>query len=562
MSNKIKKVYFVFLGCLFFLPVSSFAYDKTEMVYSYLNYDGSVKSTNVHSQLTKLSKGDIIDYTDLEEIKNLNGDEKFSRESDKIIWKSTGKDIFYQGKIKKELPIKITTKYYFNDREVRPNDIKGKSGTVKIVYQFKNNEYDYDSGMHTPFVISTISLLSSNNNSNISVSSGKVIDTGKNSVVVGIATPGLYNDLNIDELRDMDQVVVQYDTTKYKMNEVYFAATPKLLNDVDVSKLNKVDSINESMNTLQDGMNTLESGSYSLDSGINQLDNGISELNVGIEKALNGSMDLSNGLTLVDQNSSKLQSMSDLVGNLYRTYIDNKNLLDSISNGDVQRKYEEGIKNAYSQKSELETKLSGVNALITALEEIQKTQELSEEQSNQLTSLLENKAQLEGGISQVNAGISEAEANLTSLPLAASKLSGAVETLSNILVGILGVSSIDEVNESTISIFSNQIGSLVSGIHSLTEGSNTLSSGLRQLYDGSNKLKDGSSQLRDGSNQLKNGVVKINRDGIQKLSSYSSKLVQYSDKVKKLISLSKNYKGFSGKDTSNTIFIYKLSNEK
>ena len=63
-----------------------------------------------------------------DDIKNINGREKFSLDSGTLTWKSTGKDIFYQGKVTEELPIKVTAKYYLNGEEVNPKKIKGKSG--------------------------------------------------------------------------------------------------------------------------------------------------------------------------------------------------------------------------------------------------------------------------------------------------------------------------------------------------------------------------------------------------------------------------------------------------
>ena len=48
----------------------------------------------------------------LEEVK-----EKFSRDSEKIVWKSTGNDIYYKGKMNSELPIKVSVKYYLNNEE-------------------------------------------------------------------------------------------------------------------------------------------------------------------------------------------------------------------------------------------------------------------------------------------------------------------------------------------------------------------------------------------------------------------------------------------------------------
>ena len=94
-----KKIYYLLLINLLVLPFSCLAYDKTETVFSNLKTNGEVKDTNVSVQLSKIEEGDVLDYSALEKIKNTNGKEKFSRDSEKIVWKSTGNDIYHKGKM-------------------------------------------------------------------------------------------------------------------------------------------------------------------------------------------------------------------------------------------------------------------------------------------------------------------------------------------------------------------------------------------------------------------------------------------------------------------------------
>ena len=52
-------------------PFNAFALTKTETIYSTLGVSGNVKKTTINTKLTDISKGDIEDYTYLENIKNL-----------------------------------------------------------------------------------------------------------------------------------------------------------------------------------------------------------------------------------------------------------------------------------------------------------------------------------------------------------------------------------------------------------------------------------------------------------------------------------------------------------
>ena len=145
--------------------------------------------------------------------------------------------------------------------------------------------------------------------------------------------------------------------------------------------------------------------------------------------------------------------------------------------------------------------------------------------------------------------------------MAPAKIMGANEVISTILMNVLGVNSMDYVNDNTIQVFHQQLGELMSGVDTLQKGSNSLTTGLNQLVEGSKKLDNGSLQLQDGSKELSSGITKINQEGINQLVSISNEINYSSNKIKKLISLSKNYKGFTGTNVDKTIFIYRLSNK-
>ena len=557
--KKINKISLIVISVLLLSPINIFALTKSETVHVSLDYTGKVTNTIVNTKLTKLNSGDVTDYTYLTNIENLNGDEKLSLENEKLTFKSNGKDLVYQGKINNELPIKIKTKYYLDGKEVNPKDIINKKGTIRIEYALENTSYDYSSGMHTPFVVSNILLLDTNNTSNVSVNTGKVVSTGSNNIVVGLASPGLYDDLGLSELSDMDKIIISYDTTKFSLNDCYFAMTPKLLEDIDVSRLNRVDELNSSLNTLQNGMNKLESGSKELSTGASKIDNGMESLSTGIEQALKGSETITEGLNQVVLGSSKLESLTTLIDSLYSTYNDNNKLIETISSGQAKAQYEQGINDATLKKTELENTLSQVNAGISQLEQGEALGVLTEEQKAQLATLRGQRTQLEAGIEQYAQGISKAESELAQLPLNAAKLEGANEAIAKIIMGLLGTTNPSDINETNINNFKSQLTALVGGISSLKDGSKELTTGLDRLNNGSKELANGTSSLKEGSKELANGIIKINNEGIKKLSDYGSKLTNYSHKVKTLIKLSKDYNGFASDNSDNTIFIYKLS---
>ena len=83
----------------------------------------------------------------------------------------------------------------------------------------------------------------------------------------------------------------------------------------------------------------------------------------------------------------------------------------------------------------------------------------------------------------------------------------------------------------------------------------TLNNGLLELNSGLEKLYNGSSELYTG-------ITTFNTEGIKKLGSYTGIINTYTSKAEALVSLSKEYKGFTTNNSNETIFINKVKSEK
>ena len=544
-------------------PASVFAMTKNETIYSTLNYNGVIEKTTINTRLSDLEKGSVVDYTKLDDIKNINGREKFSIDSGTLTWKSTGKDIFYQGKVTEELPIKVTAKYYLNGEEVNPKKIKGKSGDVKIVYSFTNESYDKSSGMYTPFVVTTTSIINSDNNTDIDISNGKVVNTGTKNIVTGISAPGLYDSVGLNELKDMDKVTITYNTTKFSMNEVYFVITPKLLSEVDVNTLSKVDSLNSSLNTLQNGMNELQNGSSTLNDGAKKIENGTKSLNDGLKSATNGMQEVNSG-------ASELNSKVTSINSLVNALVDIMTNGNSTDSGVIERvNYEKQVINSYDA---------------TILPKIEKLQTLylgNVQAINTLKNTNESISQIYNGYSLGNFKLDSTDTRalpilseyftnlLMSQGMSSEEINSTITNLTTVkktYEGNLQLITLLEGNNQALLTSKDLIGTVSSKLSELNEGTNKLSNGTKQindgltkLYSGSNALLSGTVNLSNGTNTLNEGIIKINNEGISKLTEYGNKAVTYKNKVKTLTNLSKNYKGFASDNSDSTLFIYKIS---
>jgi len=565
-------------------PFNAFALTKTETIYSTLGVSGNVKKTTINTKLTDISKGDIEDYTYLENIKNLNGHEKFTRDGEKLTWKSTGKDIFYSGKYNDELPVKVNIKYYLDGEEVKPRDIKGKSGTITMKINFTNNSFDSKSGMYTPFVVSTTMLIDGENNSNISISTGKVVSTGTKNVVTGISAPGLYESTNLSNFKDLDTLTISYKTTDFSTNEIYFVITPKLLSEVDLSTLDKVDSLNSSLNLLQDSMNQLESGANklndgtaSLKDGVNKLNSGtksardgskklndgVSSLNSGIKQSLDGAKALADGTGKVDTNlqtiiagikeqennlTAKSSAMQEQLKQVTELQQNNQATIDKLTTGNQQ--IEAGV-NAQVSKYDLDitsndfsTKLEYAHSKALIDDNTYKTYKASYDNNVGLITLLTDNND------SINTMVGSLESSLSEINTALTTLDGYLSRLQN-----EGTSMTKSGAQSLYAGLSK----IYAGSTTLNSGTESLTSGLEALYSGTQTLVGGTNELSSGTSELANGISKINSEGINQLANYGEKAVNYKNKLKTLTNLSKNYKGFASDNADTTIFVYKIA---
>ena len=299
-------------------PFQAFAMTKEESVYSNLNSDGTRFKTVVTNHLSEMKNTEIEDTTELKKILNINGKETFTLENHKLTWSYKGNDIFYQGDFEKELPIETSVKYYLDGKEINNKELIGKSGQVKIEVSLKNiDQHNIDGEeLYTPFVV-TLGAMLDKNQENISISNGKVVNSGNKFILVGIASPGLYESTSIEKLKEMDKIVITFHTKKYKQPTIYTVATPKLIENSDLEVLNKLDDAYSKVGLLKSNMDTIENGASSLESGAIQLLKGTNEISSNLltvknymEELTKGTYDLNQGINqiiaAIDTSSSSL----------------------------------------------------------------------------------------------------------------------------------------------------------------------------------------------------------------------------------------------------------------
>lgn len=294
-------------------------FSKEESVYVKADASGNVKKTTVSEWLKNPEKGTISDTSELKDIKNVKGDETFETGSNNnVSWKSEGNDIYYQGTIDKELPVDVKVSYKLDGKSISPKDLKGKSGKVEIQFSYDNkskqtvNVNGEDVEMYTPFTMVSAMMLSSDEYSNVSVENGKLISDGDKKIVVGVAFPGLANDLNLKDL-DMDidipeTVTITADVKDATVGTSITMASAELMNEFGLDDIDSFDDLQDSIDDLEDATNQLVDGSKEAADGSKELADGAGTLNDGAGTLASGAGTLADGVNTLNEKSGTLVS--------------------------------------------------------------------------------------------------------------------------------------------------------------------------------------------------------------------------------------------------------------
>lgn len=309
--------------------------DKDESVYLISDANGNVNKTIVVDHLKNKDKKDTLeDASNLSDIENVKGKEKFTQSGDKLTWQAGGKDIYYQGTATAEPPVTQKVTYYLDGKEISPEDLAGKSGKVKIRFDYTNTTSYTETvngekqTVSVPFAAVT-GLVLGDGFENIEVTNGKAEVSDSSSVVLGYALPGLKDslgikdgdldgDVNIPEYVEMTADVENF-SMPAAMTFVVNASDYVSTDGIDTSDLDDmINDLKDASTKLQDGSKTLAEGTDTLSDGLSTLQSklgtfasGVGTLQSGLKAYTDGVSTLSGGLNTLGNSTGALVSGAD-----------------------------------------------------------------------------------------------------------------------------------------------------------------------------------------------------------------------------------------------------------
>ena len=569
--------------------------DKDESVYLISDANGNVNKTIVVDHLKNKDKKDTLeDASNLSDIENVKGKEKFTQSGDKLTWQAGGKDIYYQGTATEEPPVTQKVTYYLDGKEISPEDLAGKSGKVKIRFDYTNTTSYTETvngekqTVSVPFAAIT-GLVLGDGFENIEVTNGKAEVSDSSSVVLGYALPGLKDSLGIkDKDLDGDVNIPEYmEMTADVENFSMPAAMTFVVNASDYVSTDGIDTsdLDDMINDLKDASTQLQDGSKTLAEGTDTLADGLSTLQSKLGTFASGVGTLQSGLKTYTDGVSTLSGGLNTLGNSTGALVSGADKLNSgagqLASGSATLK--DGLKSYTDGASQLNTGLNQLNdntgslaTGVTSLNDGAKTLSDGINAANkgaagvsagaaQLKTSIDTAKtgadSLAAGAKQVDEGVGQLTQSLSDMPeTIKTNINKSLEPLNELNVGTLfktlGYIDTDKITADNVSAAAdaavNNARDIIDALTNMQNQNpsatyNQILVGLSQgkgavsVYSAVNQsitdsastvqaLKDGSAKVSDGASSLDAGLGRLS-DGASELSSGASDLAKGTTKL-------------------------------
>ena len=291
----------LFANLPIFAPVSAAAAAlKEEVIYVRLHSDGSVDEIYVVNSFTLDMNREIIDYGNYSHVQNLSNMDVV-RLADGIVTIDTQDDkLYYEGFLMDaQLPWEFTISYRLDGKEIRPEELGGKSGLLKLeissAFNPRGNREFFDR-----YCLQVAVSLDSSICRNITADAGTIAAAGGNRQINFIVFPGKETVMELST-----------DVTDFKMPSITIAGVTMNMDfdfdDVDMSDIQELidglieldDGVQELLDgifEMRDGVRELYDGSVEFADGMGEFEEGVFELKDGVGELKDGTLELKDGV--------------------------------------------------------------------------------------------------------------------------------------------------------------------------------------------------------------------------------------------------------------------------
>ena len=503
------------------LAYAAASVDKTETVHVQTDPTGTVSQVTVEDLLANDAQADQLqDRSTLQDIVPKDDDQSFAQGADgSLTWTTKGKQVSYEGSTSQQPPVRISVSYQLDGAPVDPSKLAGASGHLDIRIDYANESQSTRTvgseqrTMSTPFVCMTIAMLDSDVFRNVVVENGRLVDDSGALAVIGLATPGLKESLDLDpdtiDLDLPDHLTISADVTDLALDPIYTIVTPELFTDIDTDDLNlDTGDLNEGTDKLEDAMGKLIDGSSALGSALRQLASGSDQINGGVAEFISKISALPSGMTQLTEGIKGLSDGITVASGAASQLSEGASGVSALAQGSLG-----GIDQA---KVAVSTAAGKVGELKEALKGIQDTKKAVGDASSAAAKAHEAASDAHEGLSAVSSDVEQQKAAVAdSLDQASAKLDG----LGTISIEGLTEEQQEQLDQANAAIAaakadaSEQIAAARGGLDSVTvtlpesleTDIETLDTATKQLDESKGKI-GGSAQALDGADRASEAI--------------------------------------------------------
>ena len=441
--------------------------------------------------------------------------------------------------------------------------------------------------MYTPFVVVAGTIIKNDNNKNITVSNGKLINDGSKTVVIGMAMPGLQESLGVSKktIEIPSSIEITMDAEDFESNSIITYVTPKVIEEDDLKLFDKIDSLYSKVNTLQESTNKLEEGSNQVSKGIStaydgakQITNKVNESTKSLKNDNTNALDsktlaaiakqAENSSILTEEQKQAIIAAADAgidaqADTIKEQFVANAKAIAEQTAFATAKKTANETAKTVAQQTAMETAKN--TAMVSAKtanpnltqEELQaiglkaaNQAKLTTEQLNAIGKQAENlsDAKIKQIKAEADAGIEAQRTTIEKQGIASAKAIAEQTALTS------AQSATTLAAKKTATSVATTVGNKVK-----SEASKKVASQMSTLGSGLAELTSGLSELNNGSSELAEGMTKFNNEGIKQICNYiNGDVKDITTKVQKLSDLSKEYNNFTmlnGNNEGNVKFI-------
>lgn len=546
--------------------------DKSQTVRVKADASGKTQEITVENVLKNPGgSARIEDFSTLKDIKNTKGDEEFTQKSDgTILWDNNGEDIQYKGTADEELPVSVKVSYYLDDKEMTPEEIAGKSGEVRIRFDYENHTSETvetdgkEVEVQVPFAVLSAVFLPGDVFSNVEVTNGKLVSMDGQNAVIGYAFPGLSDSLKLADYEPTedadipDYVEVTADVSEFELEFTATVVTNGIFADMEDEDFEDMDEIVDSMSDFTDASSKLVEGAAELFSGMETMETYLSEYTKGVSAVNEGAKALSDGLDALNQQKDALESgaaalaqgietlntaltQSDIMGQMQSlavqmaSYAGTVQSLVSAADSELEAMDLAGVENTANEKAR-EQAAAAADAALAQIEG------LTDEQKAQIRDSIAASIDVSGVTGEAQEHLALAQKQLEQVP-------------------VFEPAEMSPDSSGDVSALLDSLQQLESGSGQLSEGIAAFNQGVEQLYNGSAALNDGTQKLEesggalntgmgalsDGMKALRDGISTFDEEGVQELGKLAGDdLAEVITRLKALKEADSNYDNFAG----------------